>query len=374
MEAMPRLTESGRRALDQIRLIAADASDAGLLARRALDAIDSAVPFDDGAVFGVDHGSRVFNRLLAYRGAEPEALREWVRDVYLVAREPGAMHFPTLLGRGGGVAVYHEEPERWLRAPPPPVPSRALREAWRQWESPAGGVARYGLAYRRKWIAALQLSRLEPGAGFRPAELELLERVAPTLARALAERMSTPARPDAGGHPPAGHLSFDERRRVVSVSESGAVWLASLSEGEAARSGPDAAAGVPVAVQALLSRLAGSDDRSARLTAAGADGRPVEVSAERAVRLDPERGQEVAAGYSVLVSAAPLSPDRLTGAQWAVAEAVARGFSDREIADSLQISPSTVHEHVAALHELLGTRTRPRLVAELAGALSARDR
>jgi hypothetical protein len=86
--------------------------------------------------------------------------------VYLVAREPGAMHYPTLLGSAGGVAAYHEDSDRWLRAPPPPVPSRALREAWRQWESPAGGVVRYGLAHRRRWIAALQLSRLEPAVAF----------------------------------------------------------------------------------------------------------------------------------------------------------------------------------------------------------------
>ena len=52
-----------------------------------------------------------------------------------------------------------------------------------------------------------------------------------------------------------------------------------------------------------------------------------------------------------------------------MAQAVARGLSDREIADSLHVSVTTVHEHVAALHELLGTTTRPRLVAELAGGL-----
>jgi alanine dehydrogenase len=38
---------------------------------------------------------------------------------------------------------------------------------------------------------------------------------------------------------------------------------------------------------------------------------------------------------------------------------VARGLSDREIADSLHVSVTTVHEHVAALHELLGTTARP---------------
>ena len=370
---MPRLSERGRRTLEQIKLIAADASDAGLLARRALDALDAAVPFDDGAIFGIDHGSRVFNRLLAYRGAEPGALRDWIRDVYLVAREPGAMHFPTLLGSAGGVAAYHEDADRWLRAPPPPVPPRELREAWRQWESPAGGVIRYGLAHRRRWIAALQLSRLEPGAGFRPGELELLDRAAPTLARALAERISGDGTPsaEAAGAPSPGHLSFDEHRRMVSVSESGALWLASLTIDDGAGAGESAPGDVPVAIQALLSRLAGSDDSAARLAATDQDGRPVEVTAERAVRLDPERCEEVTGGYSVMVRRASgaMAEASLTGAQWAVAQAVARGLSDREIADSLQISTATVHEHVGALHELLGTNTRPRLVAELAGAL-----
>lgn len=368
---MPRLTERGRRALDQIRLIASDASDVGLLARRALDAIDEAVPFDDGAIFGVDHSSAVFNRLLAYRGAEPEALRDWVRDVYLVAREPGAMHFPTLLQAAGGVAAYHEDGDRWLRAPPPPVPARALREAWRQWESPAGGVIRYGLAHRRRWIAALQLSRLERGPGFRPGELELLDRAAPALARALAERLRGNAQPEAAADLPAGHLSFDENRRMISVSESGALWLGRLLDTDTPPRRHHERDSVPVAVQALLSRLAGSDDGVARLYATDAEGRPVEVTAERAVRLGPGAGEEVTGGYSVLVSRAPIAPDSsaMTGAQWAVAQAVARGLSDREIADSLQVSVATVHEHVAALHELLGTTTRPRLVAELAGGL-----
>jgi DNA-binding CsgD family transcriptional regulator len=50
----------------------------------------------------------------------------------------------------------------------------------------------------------------------------------------------------------------------------------------------------------------------------------------------------------------------------AVARAVARGHSDQDIAAALQLSVATVHEHVSALHRLLGTSTRPRLVARLA--------
>jgi DNA-binding NarL/FixJ family response regulator len=62
----------------------------------------------------------------------------------------------------------------------------------------------------------------------------------------------------------------------------------------------------------------------------------------------------------------------LTGAQHKVARHVAAGDSDREIGAALHVSDATVHEHVAALHRLLDTSTRPRLVAALAGTAFGR--
>ena len=53
--------------------------------------------------------------------------------------------------------------------------------------------------------------------------------------------------------------------------------------------------------------------------------------------------------------------------KWTVAPAVAGGDSDREIAELLSVSVATVHEHVAALHRLLG-HDPPAAVAALAGA------
>ena len=93
------------------------------------------------------------------------------------------------------------------------------------------------------------------------------------------------------------------------------------------------------------------------------------MRAEPALRLN--RSGAPARGYAISVASAPLVPgdSRLTGAQWAVARAVARGDSDREIAAALHLAPATVHEHVAALHRLLETSTRPRLVAALANPL-----
>jgi DNA-binding NarL/FixJ family response regulator len=95
----------------------------------------------------------------------------------------------------------------------------------------------------------------------------------------------------------------------------------------------------------------------------------VALRAERALRIDGSG--VVAGGYAVSIVAAPLTVGAagLTGAQWAVARAVARGDSDQEIAAALHLSVATVHEHVSALHRLLGTATRPRLVAALAVGL-----
>src|ERR671923_216052 len=262
--AMARLSERGRRGLEQLRLVAADASSAELLAERALAAVDSAVPFDDGALFALDGSSLLFTRVLAYRGAEPSAMRGWIRDIYLVAREPGSC--------------------------------------------------------------------------------------------------LTPVTPAPAGRPPAGQLMFDEQRHLVSLSASGQRWLALLA--------PDAVSPeVPVAVQALVGHLAGSGRSAGALTAVDRDGGRVAVRAEPALQLDASGAP--ARGYAVSVAAAPLVPGEpgLTGAQWAVARAVARGDSDREIAAALHLAPATVHEHVAALHRVLGTGTRPRFVAALASTV-----
>jgi DNA-binding CsgD family transcriptional regulator len=350
-----------RRAAEQLRLIAADASSAELVAERALAVLESAVPFDDGALFAVDDSSLLFTRLLAYRGHAPEAMHHWLRDTYLVAQEPGSLHFPTLLRRGGGAAAFHEDGDRWLRAVPPPVDARTLARAWRRWESPAGGAVRYGLVHRRRWVAAVQLARLEAGGGFRPGELELLDRVAPTLARALAVRLASAA-PIPVPRPPVGSVVFDERRRVVSVSASGARWIGLLAPDAL---GPE----VPVALQVLVGHLAGSGHDAGTLAATDRDGGRVSLRAEPAVRMDGSGA--VGRGYAVTLGAASPSAGQagMTGAQWAVARAVARGDSDQEIAAALHLSVATVHEHVSALHRLLGTSTRPRLVAALGAGL-----
>lgn len=50
---------------------------------------------------------------------------------------------------------------------------------------------------------------------------------------------------------------------------------------------------------------------------------------------------------------------------------MARGLSNRAIAEQLVISERTVEHHVAALYEKLGYRSRGELIAAYAGARGA---
>lgn len=363
LKVVARLSERVRRTLEQVRIIAADASSAPLLADRFLSVLSESVPYDDAALFTVDAQTLVFNRLLAYRGEDPHGLHVWIRDVYQVAREPGALGFPALLRHHGGSGTLHEDGDRWLRVTPPPVSSRELREGWRMWDSPPGGALRYGFPHRRRWVAALQLSRLEPGRGFRPNELEVLDRLAPMFGAALALRLEPGSGPRSE-RLGAGQLTFDAERRLLSISSSGRLWLDKLADDSGAPA-------MPVAVQSLVGHLAASEGRGGTLVAFSKGAWPALVHGEPALVLDAHAGPQQ--GFSVTIeSVAATGGGLLTGAQHTVARHVAAGDSDREIAAALHLSVATVHEHVAALHRLLDTSTRPRLVAALAGTAFGR--
>ena len=212
--AWPPCLRAGRRALEQLRLIADDASSAEFLADRALAVLDAAVPFDDGALFAVDEASLLFNRLLAYRGQAPEAMRAWLRDTYLVAREPGSLHVPTLLRQGGGAAAFHEDGDRWLRALPPPVPARTLTQAWR-----STGVTRR----RRAALRARPPAPLDRGAAARPAGARprLPGRRAGAARPRRADAGTRPRRPAHPGRPPFPRTGRPWARRS---STSAAGW------------------------------------------------------------------------------------------------------------------------------------------------------
>lgn len=360
--AMPRLSRAAADAVARVRDVAGDSSTAAHLADRALGALRGAVPFDEGTVFLVDPDSLLLTHVVGYHGPAVEGVYGWVRDVYLVAGEAGAMHFPTLLGSAGGVGAYHADLDRWLRVAPVGIDGSLLARRWHETETPPGGFLRYGIASRRRWIGALQLARHEPGPGFRPSEIEVLDRAVPVLARALDVLLASGDRATDPETPPAGRVLFDAERRLTAASTTGLRWLDRLSAADHLHQPPD----VPVGLQALVSHLAATGAASARIGTWGAA-----VSGEVLVELSPATGAP-SVGYCLTIEPATATTASVTAAQWSVAKLVARGLSDKEVAAALGVAVSTVHERVAALHAALQTHTRGQLVAALANIPHAR--
>src|SRR5690349_18466594 len=92
--AVPRMSSVARDTAEHVRAIAADASSGAALAERLLAALEPAVGFDDAEVIAVDPDSLLFTRLLAYRGDRLPHFAFFLRDVYLVSREPDWLSLP----------------------------------------------------------------------------------------------------------------------------------------------------------------------------------------------------------------------------------------------------------------------------------------
>jgi DNA-binding NarL/FixJ family response regulator len=160
-----------------------------------------------------------------------------------------------------------------------------------------------------------------------------------------------------------GVLVLDPDDGVESANCAAEAWLDELGVGDRP---PDVLPTVVRAVAAQTRRVVGRDETFARarvLTPAGrwavvrgsmlGDGPDARV----AVILESARPAELA----------PLIADAcgLTERERHVTELVARGFTTNEIAAELHLSPYTVQDHLKAIFERTGTRSRGELVARL---------
>lgn len=372
---MVRQPEATRRGLAALRLAERDSTTAESLSKRVLALLKEAVGFDDAELIAIDSDSLLFTRLLAYQGERLEQFAHFLREVHLVAREPPFVNFLSLLRDHGGSGAIHERYDRWLRIPRPALSQGEFSEMWTRLNSPPGGGLRYGLAHRRRWIAVLQCARWAPGDGFKRRDLDFIDRAAPSLAAALVELLLIPSvGRSRSPTPPAGHLLFSPDRTLIALNRPARSWLDRLRDDGLAEFGLD----VPVAVQSVVSYLAGYDEPAVESRVVDRYGTSVTIRGERGWQLDAgERWQSVALArpssiYTVSLSASRAdfrhpALRRLTQRQRLVAMAVADGLSDSDIADRLGNSVNTVHEVVGLLHRQLDTNSRPALVAVLAG-------
>ena len=182
---MPHLSRLVRDTMQSIRIACNDATTASALCERLLSILKPALAFDGAELLGLDGRSLLITRVLAHHGNRLGDLAHFLREVYLIEAEPEWLDLNFFLRHTNGAGTFHERLELWCRATAPPISQAAFTRMWRGANSPPGGGLRYGLRYRGNWVGVLQAARWTPSAGFRPSDLELLDLVAPTIARAM---------------------------------------------------------------------------------------------------------------------------------------------------------------------------------------------
>lgn len=216
----------------------------------------------------------------------------------------------------------------------------------------------------------LCLHRMEHPLGFTPAEVAVLARVGPHIAHALRQAVLHTQPAGAGDVPGPGVVLLADDLSVVAVTPQ-AEHLLSLID-----NGPDANHQLPVAVHAVAAALvaveAGAATHLPSTRVPTRTGRLLTVHASRlhgpgedriAVVLEPT---EVRASAPLMLAAYGLSRREAE-----VARLVLRGTSTRAIADTLHISRHTVQDHLKAVFDKVGVRSRRDLVGRLLSTASA---
>jgi len=249
---------------------------------------------------------------------------------------------------------------------------RSVSPRYREIMAPLGlgDELRAALVAGQHCWGVLCLHREDSSLGFTGQELHLVQRIAPHLAEGLRRAVALPA---AAGDAAAaeeprtpGIIVLDSHLAVMSISPQAEYWLAEMS-------GPHSpeATELPLAVYAAAARLSRFEqlpDTSAAPTVR------VRTRAGRwlmihAARLDGPGGRQTGIVFEpaspTQLSSLFLSAYGLTAAQQRVAALVLQGHSTRQIVSELHISANTVQEHLTAVFDKVGVRSRRELAATL---------
>ena len=228
-----------------------------------------------------------------------------------------------------------------------------------------GDELRVALRTRHACWGVMCLHREADATGFSARDRDIVARIAPHVAeglrRALLVGQARDPRP-ALGH---GVVILDATGSVIMVNDAAERWLAQIPDSD-----------WPSSSQLPLPLLA---------AAAGAG--QAEVAPERpapTVRLRTVRGDWLSVHASALRGGAErstvlileepgpgeltsliLTSHGVTGAQARVVALVLRGYSTKQIVSQLAISQYTVQEHLRAVFDKLGVRSRQELAAAL---------
>jgi DNA-binding CsgD family transcriptional regulator len=215
------------------------------------------------------------------------------------------------------------------------------------------------------------LHRSRALAGFSEGDIAVIRRIAPHIAEGLRRTHVSQQAADATMAAQAGVVLLDDQLRLVSMNGAAEQWLAEMSD----TAWPPSSE-LPVAVYTVAARLRATDSDASgdAPSAAGGNSATVRLRTEHghwvlvhASRLSGPGGGQTAV---VIEPASPhqlasvlLASRGLTPAQERVAALVLRGLTTRDISDQAHVSVHTVQEHLKAIFDKFGVRSRRELVA-----------
>ena len=232
-----------------------------------------------------------------------------------------------------------------------------------------GDELRAALVAGQNCWGVLCLHREDAPLGFTDQELRLVQRIAPHLAEGL--RRAVTLEPGPGAVPDPGRpgiVVLDPGLAVVSMSPEAERWLAEMTDPGSPRTSE-----LPLAVYAAAARLARIEETpdvpaTPSVRVRTRNGRWVTI---HATRLEGPAGRQTGLVFEpaspAQLSSLFLSAHGLTAAQMRVAALVLRGHSTRQIVAELHISANTVQEHLTAVFDKVGVRSRRELAAKLLG-------
>jgi DNA-binding CsgD family transcriptional regulator len=228
-----------------------------------------------------------------------------------------------------------------------------------------GDELRVALRTRRACWGVMCLHREAGAAGFSQADRDLVAKIAPHVAEGL--RRALLARPSADPHPALGHgvVILDPAGSVASVNDAAERWLARIPE-----SNWPSSCELPVPLLAVAAAVdtagTGQGPPAPTVRLRTIDGDWLSVHASRL------HGADDRSTVLVLEEPGPgdvtsliLDSHGVTGAQAKVVALVLRGYSTKQIVNQLAISQYTVQEHLRAVFDKLGVRSRQELAAAL---------
>jgi DNA-binding CsgD family transcriptional regulator/GAF domain-containing protein len=222
-----------------------------------------------------------------------------------------------------------------------------------------GDELRVALRTRQACWGVMCLHREAGATGFSPRDRGTIAKIAPHLAEGL--RRALLAEQAGDPHPALGHgvIVLDPSGSVTSLNDAAERWLAQIPESDW-----PASCQLPLPLLTAAGRAGEQPPPAVRLRTAGGDWLSVHAS--------PLHGGGQPSTVLILEEPGPgeltsliLASHGVTDAQARVVALVLRGYSTKQIARQLTISQYTIQEHLRAVFDKLGVRSRQELAASL---------